>query len=557
MYGHESLPSRIYSYGARPPSENADLVREQLRAANRYRNALVEQELRRRQQSLQALLDAFPDAVRLQDDVVRLEAELEEARIALKRQHAIDRRRSATTEQKDQVQSIVVRLREARAVWKARKAECWADPFLVSRLEAVEAEDNTTRKTLRAACGIYWGSYLSVEQCLKDARKGAPPRFKGYRGEGKLAVQLQGGLSVSEALLGTDQRLRIEVVSGTRKKPYAIAWLRVGSEGRAPIWAKVPFVLHRPLPPESQIKWAYLLCCKVGPHEKWSVQFVLSQKEWVREDAALEGMVAVDIGWRRVADGLRVAYWVGDDGAEGELVLSEYDLNGWERADTLRSTRDKAFDAERLRLHAWLTIAEGVPEWLREMTATLHAWKSQRRLAAVAIRWREERFASDEEGFELLEAWRRQDRHLWCWETAQRRGIGAWREDLYCRFAAMLRRRYRTVILEKIDWRHFHRLPKVEQEAPEAAAREWVRNAAPGRLAEILREKMVENQMTKAAFTTQRCHACGEREEFDAKMDLEHVCSHCGNVWDQDANAAKILLSLAQGQLEALPREAR
>src|SRR5205807_6540186 len=107
-------------------------------------------------------------------------------------------------------------------------------------------------------------------------------RFHRWDGRGRLAVQLQGGLPVADAF-GSDSRLRIAPVPAgawERGAPPSArrttVQLRIGSEGREPVWATVPVVLHRPLPPAAQIKWVFLLRERIGTSEDWHVPFVLA-----------------------------------------------------------------------------------------------------------------------------------------------------------------------------------------------------------------------------------------------------------------------------------------
>src|SRR5262249_10084792 len=133
------------------------------------------------------------------------------------------------------------------------------------------------------------------------------------------------------------------------------AYLRIGSNAREPVWAEVPVVLHRPLPEDATIKWVYLVRRHVATHEEWWLQFVVAQAQgFAKADAATSGTVAVDVGWRRLASGLRVAYWVGDDGAEGQLVLPQAILTRLRKVEELQAIRDKHFDAMRGELAAWL-----------------------------------------------------------------------------------------------------------------------------------------------------------------------------------------------------------
>ena len=57
---------RVYRYGLLPPHENAELVREQMRLAHKYRNTLVEIE-RKRRSDLRALASAHPALSTLED----------------------------------------------------------------------------------------------------------------------------------------------------------------------------------------------------------------------------------------------------------------------------------------------------------------------------------------------------------------------------------------------------------------------------------------------------------------------------------------------------------
>ena len=363
-----------------------------------------------------------------------------------------------------------------------------------------------------------------------------------------MVVQLQGGLSPAEAFAGADRRFRLEPVpdeawdNGAPKRLQRTrAWVRVDSDGREPVWAVVPVTLHRPIPDDARIKWVYLIRRRVASKDNWSLCLVLSrQSGWMKTDLARGGCVGIDIGWRLVPDGLRVAYWVGDDGRSGQLVLPLRDVGRWQKAQDLQSIRSKNFDAVVLRLANWLR-GRDLPDWLIERTKTLRQWRSQARLASVAIHWRGNRFDGDGEIFDAIEAWRKQDKHLWEWEHNQRRKAAAWREDTYRQLAAKLSRAYRTVCLEKTDWRQLARQAKPEEEG-NAQAAHYMRTASPGQLTRLLAERFAEVVRVDPAHTTQRCHACGKLTPFDAAAQLTTTCRHCGAEWDQDFNAACNLL---------------
>src|SRR5690606_20002748 len=75
------------------------------------------------------------------------------------------------------------------------------------------------------------------------------------------------------------------------------------------------------------------------------------------------------------------------------------------------------------------------------------------RLAALALRWRQERFAGDEAGYTLVETWRKRDRHLWEYEANLRDQLLARRREQCRRFAAHLARTYGEIVLEDFDLR--------------------------------------------------------------------------------------------------------
>jgi hypothetical protein len=243
---------------------------------------------------------------------------------------------------------------------------------------------------------------------------------------------------------------------------------------------------------------------------------------------------------------LRVARWKGSDGAEGELALPSGWLAEMKKVEDLRSIRDKNFDAIRDRLSGWIDRqgCAAVPKWLWDETRTLPQWRSQARLAALAIRWRTARFDGDHEIFEAVEAWRRRDKHLYEYEANLRDQLIRNREDRYRNFAAEMRRRYHTAVIERLDLRDFAELPPVEGDSPDGALREHNRDACLSFLIRSLKESVAELIQVPANNTTRACHNCSSLEDWDRKI-LMHTCSKCGTTYDQDMNAAINLLRAA------------
>lgn len=596
MFGHKSDPARIYAYGAKAPVENADLVGEQMFKAHRYRNELVAFERERRDRIDAALVRLSPHLAQTEADLVQAEADVEKAVGALKAAQGKARKKvrpaplvSAVTaakkarktlwDQRKQLRAALFGKRAPKNPQNPRALRPWLvqpDPQWLVEEAAINTWHKAEEKRLRATNDLYWGTYLHVEQAMGNVKQGPPPQFQSWRGDGHLAVQIQGGLPAPELFGGSDTRIRVDPVPAAAWQPGGRAlrrtrvWLRVGSDGRAPIWAVVPVVLHRPLPDDAKVKWVHLIRRRVATHDEWRVSFVLTRESgWAKTDCASEGTVGIDVGWRVRPDGLRVAYWAGSDGAEGELVLPQAVVDGWQKVCDLRSIRDLHFNTMRVALVAWLKGAQA-PAWLQQETQTLAQWRSPARLAKLTRQWRDARFAGDAVAlpeaaeirstmqldpahygtpvsiYDLLEAWRKKNRHLYDWERNQELKLQRRREDLYRNFAATMRRSYRTIVIESLDLRDFHVLPQAEEPSANGAMREHTRTACLSFLLRCLKESAANLVGAQAEYTTMDCHVCNHREDFD-RMNLFHTCGSsaaggCGALWDQDQNAARNLL---------------
>ncbi len=442
-----------------------------------------------------------------------------------------------------------------------------------AKLDEATAAAAASIREARKVCGLYWGTYLVVEDAAQRARRSPKktrvhedgteelslPRFKRFDGSGTLAVQLQKGLSAEELLAAKDPRAQLDC-SGK----HPVLRIRVGSNGRAPVWAEFSTFYHRPIPKEASIKWIRLVCRRIEAKYTWSAQFVIdAPEESFARPSPTKGVVALDVGWRRLwkaqdqRDGLRVATWVDEGNNQGELKIPEYLLGRYEKCESLRSIRDNNFNAVMPKLFA---MKKGAAPWFIEATASAHLWKASARLAALVVRWRTSRWEGDEASFALMEAWRKQDKHLWTWEANQRQGVLRARRDIYQKFGCFLAQ-YRTVVVEKLDLRDFAELPeKDEPKEPRA-----IRAARPRRFFAALSELFScaadavgraggEWRELSAAHTTETCASCGAVEVFDQAVDLRHICQHCGAAWDQDVNAARNLLRAAKSDAPTFSR---
>lgn len=570
----DAPPVRVYSYGLPlgPAPECADLVDEQIVLARRYHNDLIAVE-RARRQAVRAIMGEVADVAAIEERIAALDAELQELRSQAKRTSAAERRRvPVSAEVKARIAELRAELKAARAERREARAALRDNAEVKARIAECNARANEMRKLMRAACGVYWGTYLLVERAIDQAARGKmDPRHRRWDGSGRIGVQLQGGLPVP-ALFGSDSRIQIDQIptdammgsrAHRRRATRTTVRLRIGSEGRAPIWASFPVILHRPLPEDGVVKWAWAQRRRIGTRWRWELQLIVEARSFTPLPKLRGDACAIDIGWRTRGDeGLRVGYLANESGHVEELLLPRIILDRLRHADSLRAIRDRNFDVIRGELAAWLAEND-VPDWLRAATRHLHQWRSTARLASVAYRWREARFEGDEGMFTRLDAWRRQDRHLYQWEASERSKAIGRRRDHYRVMAADLARRYSTIVLERVDLREIARLPQPEEEDQQHAAARWQRRvAAVSELRDAIRKAAAKTGAQvvemEAAHTTTKCHACGDACSFDAAEHLIHTCEHCGVMWDQDVNAACNLLRMhtgASGPVITKPRD--
>lgn len=571
------MSTRVYQYGLLPPHHEAARVREQMRLNHIYRNTLTEIE-RGRRAALREL-----DATHV--DLVALVAAAKEAREAeeaavkeLRATRAKTRSRSESEAQRAAVTAARERRRAtARALIDHRRV-ARGDEAMVAARDAISERAGELRRSARAHCGVYWGTYLLAEDAMQAAAKAplyendlpSDPAFLRWRDEGAVGVQIQAG-QPGDDINGTylqidpvNERAWNDPVRGLRRLySRTKVRMRVGSDGRDPIWAEWHMIMHRPLPKGSVIKRARISVRRCAAREYWALELTVTVDDAAVARPSLSGAVAIDVGWRVMPEGLRVATWQDDSGRSGELLLplDTGALGGIAQSDSLRSIRDKNFDTVRASLATWLG-ANTVPDWLKHAAATLPQWKSIERLTRLALRWRRERFDGDDEGYETIEAWRYNDHHLWCWEAERRLRAVKHRREQYRKLAAQLTSKYATVVLEDFDLREVARRPAAEQGATNETARRHRFLAAVGDLRMAIRSaasiRGCEVATVPSVNTTRTCNRCGRLERWDQENLVYHACGGCGALWDQDYNAALNLLERwerSKSEKETEPKE--
>ena len=449
---------------------------------------------------------------------------------------------------------------------------------------------NATRRSMSAR-GLHWGTYMLVEdahdRAANDLLPWDPLVVRGPWDTVGVCVRRADKLLDRDRMLsGEDTRIRLSSAPyalgarpdrvhaeiappGWRGKAGNVApsvWrtisVRVGSApDRSPLWAR----LHvrwddrstRPLPPGRiaiikviRTDTIYRTVVvdgvpRVVPRERWEVQFSVEDEE-ARSSPTGVGVVGIDIGWRRVPGGVRVAYASGVRGYS-ECVIPDSVLALRERASAVQAGRDNHLDeirAEVLRLRG----ADGCPAWLRDATTHAHQW---RRLGPWVHLARTMIAHGHPFGAELADRLRRKDAHL--------------RE-----YAAGLTRRQRLQIRGRVqewiagvidghDVLGVERTIRIDRMRSRATAdSEQARCAAvahpevsPGELRvraiQMARSRGIRVVEVHPAGTTSTCPGCSA--DRGKCVDLVVTCDACGVSEDQDRTAAREIARRASSEV--------
>lgn len=357
---------RVYEYGCLAPVQGEKELIKVILKRNHLWNKLVEidrlfeqrysevigKELFALEREVAFLRD-FADAFR--EEVRRLRQKVRAGKISLpeRMERDFQRVKSCLREKSAEYKEAKKRVRDA-----SRDA-----------LEALEAERReAVRKTLHSL-DLWWCNrdeertkYENArKRVFQDRAKGRPVslQFHPFDGSGKVTVRLrERGMAgpwgmPTENVFKPNNAFWIEPVppeawenpvrAVRRRASRTTVHFRVGSDGRDPVWVVLPMVMHRPLPENGIVRQASVVRKRVGRAFRYKLVITVE----IPETKILfhkEGVVAVDLGWRKVEGRVRVAYWADDKGNYGQLVLPDRMIQAFQKLRDLRSIRDVYFD---------------------------------------------------------------------------------------------------------------------------------------------------------------------------------------------------------------------
>ena len=207
------------------------------------------------------------------------------------------------------------------------------------------------------------------------------------------------------------------------------------------------------MPDDARIQEVIVTRRAVADSWQWSVSFLLWLPQ-VLPSAAEETACGIDLGWRRVNNGLRVGTIAHADGSHEFITLPDIFLRRLNRIEALAGIRDVA--ANDVRANLAVLRWPKAPEELRPLAMRALRTKRAEDLHVLALAWRKYPDWAPAEASDLS-LWRSQDRIDWQEQAGLRRRIGNARLNLYRCVVKRLVEQYGLIGVEEVDWRNIGR----------------------------------------------------------------------------------------------------
>lgn len=576
------IPTRVFSYGCLPPEVNGELFEEQMRLSHRYQVALVWVEREKRTAILEASRKFIPALGPIYDelDVLYAQRDANNNAVKMARSHSKATITSISQVEKDTEDKNSILNKKIDAL-KEKRGELYKNksPELIEEenkiherakalcKEVYHADTNLYTENKRLVGNDHQRACSTTSKTLiRDDGSIVPwherPPVPRYTGEGRVGVQANPVIFSDKVATGTKFQIdpvpehTFQLPRGERKKASRTKCrIRVGSDGKAPIWCEFPMILHRPIPTDARISWAWILRTKEA--DKWKYQLQLSFESSAFLPKKVENRkkaIALDLGWRRRGDdGVRVAYWADSEGKHGEIQINEEVHRGLKKVDDLISIRRKMMNEMGIQIMQWRKSV--TDPWFLTKTSSAAHWLKRARFIWLFRDWQTHRFEGDSEIYEKFLAWYKQELHLFRWEYFQRDSRLRNRREQFRLLTKKLAMEYDYILIEDFKTSKVRKKP-TPVEGSQGEGRKERRIAAIGSPAEFIEvcEFMAGKHLSEiirvpAPMTTRKCHWCGFSDKWEKERELIHTCVGCKKVFDQDYNAALNILDLGLASL--------
>jgi hypothetical protein len=294
------------------------------------------------------------------------------------------------------------------------------------RLIELETKRRENVKLARQQSGCFWTNYNIIIRDYERARQrtfrfGLELKEKGFWGEGRLSCQLINGCPVPKFMARQDGMVSIGPKpewmrangrrSGTSIKQGATLKFRAFNykdcDGvKFHRFVSFPFIMYRPLPEECLIKEIAITRKRIASRWKYAVVFTMTRPK--REHKQVPGYrpVAINFGWRKTEDGVRVATAVHQGNLQAPLYTFVPDniIRSFEEMADMQSERDRARNVLEPKLVAITEVPKPLFEiWdkrVRNRTKVM-----QGIMIEIYHRWRTHCREWNPELFAELETW--------------------------------------------------------------------------------------------------------------------------------------------------------
>lgn len=565
---HKSAPSQevpeteivVRKYGLLQPLNWGDDCDMELRRMVELWNALVRIEQHARHE-YKKLIYNDPDLLRVSSEIC--ESDSKRATLVRKRSEM-----RFTKQKKSDIDALSAELTKLNQELRElkRKAGVLSSKNrekLRTELRSIENWRRSEVKLARQRSRLWWGNYNAVVSAYEKGRtsalkKGGELTSRVYDGSGRITNQIQQGMSVADLFSGRHSQVAVAPIPedawshssrGERRRlqrtTFTATIFTQEGERRTVTW---PMVMHRPIPQGCRIKTAVVTRRKLIDKWQWHVIFTCTQAVAPRSTMSACRQKAVQMGWRRVPGGIRVATVVADtDGETQSFIIPEAIVEGFAFADSLRAKRYELLNAT----HQWLTridwSAAPIPlaergRAAQQLPANISYFSE---LAAEWLRYPEWR---PEDRLRLAD-WRSESKRLSLWEGNQRDKLLRRRTDLYRRFARDIVIRASSIAMNALDLADLSRADRYNgRESPlTMISRRYRAIASLSTLRKFLSEKSVKSGVELLhvdAGKSRICHLCLSPVQYAVKpFDPFHKCEYCSEKFDKDINSCKSILT--------------
>lgn len=471
---------------------------------------------------------------------------------------------------KNEYDGLVASHAQSVAVAAAKKqlaiAQKGATRRMAVELRALEAVRYDEVKVARKNSGLWWGNYNAIARSFERARSAAlrgghTMRRRSGDGDGRITNTLQGGADLESLYDGSLSQIMVRPPSarawsaesrGERRRLQRTVltvtiFVRDG-ERRTVTW---PMIMHRPIPPECRVKEAIVTRRRQGSNWRWAVSFVCARPaKPLTPLPASSNRIGVDIGWRRVPEGLRVATVLASGGVPRYIVMPSDMMDSFSLIDDLRR-RVRVSGQRGLDLLQDADAGSYKEPYQNILRIFQHI--PEKKIAHVKEFIRSAFFL--EQDLEVIDAemlaWRREFMRLLDWSSNQQKKVVARRNHFYQNSAIEIVRDASDVVINDIKFGEIAaRRPEVTDGVFFPNRANWYRTiAAPSELIGALKLQAAKRGIAvvkRDAESPVRCPSCGSTSRKTRADALPQVCANCETRFDQDVVACESLLAPAQ-----------